>query len=156
MLLGDPWDEKTLTIFQFTKGMGEQCDYLHRLNSTWRGIERSSPLSIFIAVKNWIQLFWYYFKSIFVMRHERMNKWMTRILPDSPIYSTKWASKTHDPQHIHFSKSETILRWMGKGPVGGNGLPVRLFKCPVAVGPDYIVRHVVLSRGTGRGMARFW
>lgn len=84
-----------------------------------------------------------------------MKEWLKYLLIP-PFTQQNEPVKLMSPQHIHFSKSETILRWMGKGPVGGNGLPVSLFKCPVAVGPDYIVRHVVLSTGTRRGMGRFW
>lgn len=158
MLLGDPWDEKTLVIFQFTKGMREPSDYLPRFNSTWRDIERSSQLSIPIQVENWIS--WCHFKFIFGTRHERVNKWMTNMHPDSPIYSTKWAGKTHESSSYTFFLIWDNSETNGEGTSWGKWSTSHDAQVPGGCGPRLLCEACGAltkpSTGTLSGMGRFW
>lgn len=69
------------------------------------------------------------------MRNERTNKWMTKMPPDSPIYSTKWAGKTHASSTYTFFQIWDNTETNAEGTSWGTRSTSRIAQAPGACGP---------------------
>ena len=69
------------------------------------------------------------------MRHERMNKWITKMPPDSPIYSTKWAGKTHESSTYTFFQTWDNTEVNGEGTSWGKWSTSHIAQAPGGCGP---------------------